>query len=67
MYIYILVNWWDFYGNETPNLKIMAKMILGLTISSLGCERNWSAFEGVSTNYIVILNYYFASGYEVLV
>ncbi|XP_022883756.1 uncharacterized protein LOC111400579 [Olea europaea var. sylvestris] len=31
------VSWWDFYGNETPNLKLMAKRILGLTTSSSGC------------------------------
>ncbi|CAH9133614.1 unnamed protein product [Cuscuta epithymum] len=43
------VTWWDFYGNETPNLKFMAKRILGLTTSSSGCERNWSTFEGIHT------------------
>ncbi|XP_022883721.1 uncharacterized protein LOC111400523 [Olea europaea var. sylvestris] len=41
--------WWDFNGNETPNLKLMAKRILGLTTSSSSCERNWSVFEGVHT------------------
>ncbi|CAI9777216.1 unnamed protein product [Fraxinus pennsylvanica] len=43
------VSWWDFYGNQTPNLKFMAKRILGLTTSSSGCERNWSVFESVHT------------------
>ncbi|CAH9099577.1 unnamed protein product, partial [Cuscuta epithymum] len=43
------VSWWDFYGNETPHLKFMAKRILGLTTSSSGCERNWSTFEGIHT------------------
>ncbi|XP_073036746.1 uncharacterized protein [Primulina eburnea] len=43
------VSWWDFYGNEVPNLKVMAKKILGLTTSSSGCERNWSVFEGIHT------------------
>ncbi|XP_022865633.1 uncharacterized protein LOC111385475 [Olea europaea var. sylvestris] len=44
------VSWWDFYGNETPNLKTMVKRILDLTTSSSGCERNWNSFEGVSIN-----------------
>ncbi|XP_022880855.1 uncharacterized protein LOC111398151 [Olea europaea var. sylvestris] len=43
------LSWWDFYGNEAPNLKLMAKRILGLTTSSSGCERNLSVFEGVHT------------------
>ncbi|XP_038711795.1 uncharacterized protein LOC120005989 [Tripterygium wilfordii] len=41
--------WWSNYGGSTPNLKKMAIRILSLTISSLGCERNRSTFEGVHT------------------
>lgn len=43
------VSLWDFYVNETLNLKTMAKRILGLTTSLSGCERNWSSFEGIHT------------------
>ena len=42
-----LVNWWNFYGTDTPELKEMAMRILNLTTSSSGCERNWSTFEMV--------------------
>ena len=40
-----VVNWWNFYGTDTPELKEMAMRILNLTTSSSGCERNWSIFE----------------------
>lgn len=43
-----VVNWWSNYGSITPNLQRLAMRILSLTTSSSGCERNWSAFEGVS-------------------
>ncbi|XP_059658347.1 uncharacterized protein LOC132304614 [Cornus florida] len=39
--------WWDSYGDECPELKRFIIRILSLTYSSLGCERNWSAFEMV--------------------
>ena len=42
-----VVNWWNFYGTDTPELKEMAMRILNLTTSSSGCERNWSTFEMV--------------------
>ncbi|KAI3525618.1 hypothetical protein L1887_04528 [Cichorium endivia] len=41
--------WWMTYGNSTPTLQKMAIKILSLTTSSSGCERNWSAFEGIHT------------------
>ncbi|CAM8913918.1 unnamed protein product [Rhodiola kirilowii] len=41
--------WWDMYGDYTPDLKKFAIRILSLTCSSSGCERNWSAFEMVHT------------------
>lgn len=41
------------YGNSTPTLQKMAIKILSLTTSSSGCERNWSAFEGVSNNLLL--------------
>ncbi|XP_040373461.1 uncharacterized protein LOC112199077 [Rosa chinensis] len=43
------VLWWNIYGNLVPRLQSMAKRILSLTTSSSGCERNWSAFEGIHT------------------
>lgn len=39
--------WWEMYGDYTPELKRFAIRILSLTCSSSGCERNWSAFEMV--------------------
>ncbi|KAK9047863.1 hypothetical protein SSX86_033175 [Deinandra increscens subsp. villosa] len=42
-------NWWRAYGASTPELRKNAIRILSLTTSSLGCERNWSTFEGVHT------------------
>ncbi|XP_058772012.1 uncharacterized protein LOC131645828 [Vicia villosa] len=41
--------WWDFYGDMTPELKRFAIHVLSLTCSSSGCERNWSSFEMVHT------------------
>lgn len=41
--------WWEMYGDYTPELKRFAIRILSLTCSSSGCERNWSAFEMVHT------------------
>ncbi|BAU03390.1 hypothetical protein VIGAN_UM094300 [Vigna angularis var. angularis] len=37
--------WWDMFGDGTPELKRFAIRILSLTCSSSGCERNWSSFE----------------------
>lgn len=44
----LAAQWWDNFGTSAPNLQTMAIKILNLTTSSSGCERNWSAFEGVS-------------------
>ncbi|GKB68245.1 zf-BED domain-containing protein, partial [Tanacetum coccineum] len=40
-----LIDWWDSFGDDTPELKRFAMRVLSLTCSSSGCERNWSAFE----------------------
>ncbi|KAH6780115.1 hypothetical protein C2S52_011352 [Perilla frutescens var. hirtella] len=40
-------SWWSNFGARTPNLQRLTMRILSLTSSSSGCERNWSAFEGV--------------------
>ncbi|XP_050945491.1 uncharacterized protein LOC127150844 [Cucumis melo] len=39
------MEWWDNFGQSTPNLQKFAIRILGLTCSASGCERNWSVFE----------------------
>jgi len=39
--------WWEMFGDATPELKRFAIRILSLTCSSSGCERNWSSFEMV--------------------
>ncbi|KAK6149175.1 hypothetical protein DH2020_016700 [Rehmannia glutinosa] len=44
-----VVTWWSNFGVITPHLQRLAMRIISLTTSSSGCERNWSAFEGVST------------------
>ena len=41
-------DWWDSFGDDTPELKQFAIRVLSLTCSSSGCERNWSAFEMVT-------------------
>nr|GEY85322.1 hypothetical protein [Tanacetum cinerariifolium] len=41
------VDWWDSFGDDTPELKRFAMRVLSLTCSSSGCERNGSAFEMV--------------------
>ncbi|XP_019160773.1 PREDICTED: uncharacterized protein LOC109157329 [Ipomoea nil] len=43
------VEWWTQYGDGTPELQKFAIKVLGLTCSSSGCERNWSAFNQVQT------------------
>nr|GMC97715.1 HAT, C-terminal dimerization domain containing protein [Ipomoea batatas] len=43
------VEWWTQYGDEIPELQKFAVKVLGLTCSSSGCERNWSAFNQVHT------------------
>nr|KAJ0214743.1 hypothetical protein LSAT_V11C400220220 [Lactuca sativa] len=40
-----LVDWWDSYGAETPELRDFSMRILSLTCSSSGRERSWSAFK----------------------
>ncbi|XP_011660188.2 uncharacterized protein LOC105436349 [Cucumis sativus] len=39
------VEWWDNFGQSTPNLQKFAVRILGLTYSASGCLRNWSVIE----------------------
>ncbi|XP_031741219.1 uncharacterized protein LOC116403797 [Cucumis sativus] len=48
IYIFLfvpIVEWWDNFGQSTPNLQKFVVRILGLTCSASGCERNWSVFE----------------------
>ncbi|XP_028216555.1 uncharacterized protein LOC114398571 [Glycine soja] len=41
--------WWEMFGDGTPELRRFAIRVLSLTCSSSGCERNWSSFEMVHT------------------
>ncbi|KAA0066645.1 uncharacterized protein E6C27_scaffold979G00720 [Cucumis melo var. makuwa] len=41
------MEWWDNFGQSTPNLQKFAIRILGLTCSASGCKRNWSVFEQI--------------------
>ncbi|GJQ91391.1 zf-BED domain-containing protein [Tanacetum coccineum] len=45
-------DWWDSFGDDTPEQKQFAIRVLSLTCSSSGCERNWSAFEMVHSKRI---------------
>ena len=36
--------WWVHFGGSAKNLKVLAVKILSQTVSSSGCERNWSTF-----------------------
>lgn len=44
-----VVEWWDHFGDEVPELKAFAMRVLGLTCSASACERNWSTFNQVHT------------------
>lgn len=48
--------WWDMFGDFTPELKRFAIRVLSLTCSSSGCERNWSAFEMVII-FLLVINF----------
>ncbi|XP_031741324.1 uncharacterized protein LOC116403832 [Cucumis sativus] len=45
-----LMEWWDNFGQSTPNLQKFAVRILGLTCSASGCKRSWSVFEQQERN-----------------
>ena len=44
----ILVDWWRSYSGLAIDLQRFARRVVGLCVSSAGCERNWSTFEQVS-------------------
>ncbi|PWZ38876.1 hypothetical protein Zm00014a_043588 [Zea mays] len=48
-YDFCPAKWWGNYGTQVLALQKMAIMILSLTASASGCERNWSCFEGIHT------------------
>ncbi|XP_058084673.1 uncharacterized protein LOC131232455 [Magnolia sinica] len=52
-------DWWAADGvdpnRKDPALKKLAMKILGLTCSASGCERNWSTFEAISLDCLVIV------------
>ncbi|KAL5161820.1 hypothetical protein HKD37_07G019042 [Glycine soja] len=44
-----LGEWWEMFGDGTPELRRFSIRVLSLTCSSSGCDRNWSSFEMVHT------------------
>ncbi|XP_050384958.1 uncharacterized protein LOC126801595 [Argentina anserina] len=42
-------NWWERFGEETPELTKFAICVLSLTCSTSGCERNLSTFKSIHT------------------
>ncbi|XP_058105312.1 uncharacterized protein LOC131248850 [Magnolia sinica] len=42
-------DWWERFGDRTPQLTKFAVRVLSLTCSASGCERNWSTFEQIHT------------------
>ncbi|KAG5091614.1 hypothetical protein JHK82_050392 [Glycine max] len=40
-----LGEWWEMFGDGTPELRRFFIRVLSLTCSSSGCECNWSSFE----------------------
>ena len=51
--------WWEMFGDGTPELRRFAIRVLSLTCSSSGCERNWSSFEMVFQLNLMALFYLF--------
>ena len=51
--------WWEMFGDGTPELRRFAIRVLSLTCSSSGCERNWSSFEMVIQFNLMTLFYLF--------
>ena len=40
-------SWWMRFGGSTPKLQKFAILVLILTCSASGCEKNWSTFESI--------------------
>nr|GEZ84033.1 zf-BED domain-containing protein [Tanacetum cinerariifolium] len=57
-------DWWDSFGDDTPELKQFAIRVLSLTYSSSGCERNWSAFEMKMNDLVYVMYNLKLSGKE---
>ena len=47
-----IVDWWRSYGGRAIEIQTIARRIVSLCATSSGCERNWSTFEFVSTNFL---------------
>ena len=43
--LFIVVAWWEQFGNGTPDLQKFVIRVLSQCYSATGCERNWSIFE----------------------
>jgi len=54
-----LGEWWEMFGDGTPELRRFFIRVLSLTCSSSGCECNWSSFEMVIQFKLMTLFYLF--------
>ena len=45
--------WWTQFGGLAPNLHKLAIIVLSLTCSACGYERNWSMIEHISLGLLV--------------
>ena len=43
--LFIVVAWWEQFGNDTPGLQKFVIHVLSQCCSTTKCERNWSIFE----------------------
>jgi len=51
--------WWEMFGDGTPELRRFVIRVLSLTCSFFGCECNWSSFEMVIQFNLMTLFYLF--------
>ncbi|XP_035844823.1 uncharacterized protein LOC110935381 [Helianthus annuus] len=42
-------DWWNAFGDDTPELQKFVIRVLSLTCSATGCERNWGVFQQLHT------------------
>lgn len=49
MLFLMIVDWWESFGDEVPELRLFAMKVLSLICSASACERNWSTFNQVHT------------------
>jgi hypothetical protein len=47
--MFFVVNWWESFASQCPQLQKFAIRVLSQTCNAFGCERNWSVFERIHT------------------